>query len=291
MIGRAERIPLAGTSTLHGAAGRSRALRVSLALGTIAALAGALAFALDRPEFRALLPPGSDGVIVLDVSASVGPRDYRQLTQALDEANSQRRRYGLVVFSDVAYEVFPPGTDPGQVRAVRRYFVPSAERGRRRIGTTRVEGELYLQTPWAAAFTGGTRISRGLALAREIVERDRLVDPAVLLISDVDYDARDVDGIEQVVSQYARDRIRLQIVALAPASRMERFFDTFPSLRRSNVATPVNSVVGARSEERYSASAPLALAAAGLILLVLLALNELACGRLTWSPATRGGSR
>ena len=274
------RIPLAGTSELRPAIRRARLVRLLLAAGLVGALAAALALSLDHEGAPSLLPAGSDGVIVLDVSGSIGPREHRQLVRALDEAVAGGRRYGLVVFSDVAYEVFPPGTHAAQIRAIRRFFVPARQTGRR-LGTYRVRGRNYLASPWTGSFIGGTVISSGLDLAREIVVRDRLRRPAVLLISDLDYDTGDVGAIQESLGRYQRDGIQLGIVALAPSGRMERFFDTMGAVRGTSVTRPVE-IGETRTDAAASASAPLLLGAACLAVLLLLAANELACARLTW---------
>jgi hypothetical protein len=288
-VRRADRIPLAGAGELRRELRISRALRTGIALALAGLLAAALALALDRRKLPSLLPTGSDGVIVLDVSGSVGPREYGQLAQALDEAVTERRRYGLVIFSDVAYEVFPPGTDPDQVRAVRRFFVPSRTRARP-LGTFRVGDAVYLASPWTGAFTGGTRISFGLELAHAIVRRDRLRRPAVLLISDLEYEPRDVAAVERVLARYARDRIPLRVVGLQAPARAQEFFDRVQDLPGTRLAEPAVPVEPAVSRRQGSVEAPVALGAACLGLLLLLAANELACGRLTWSPTGRTGS-
>ena len=96
-----------------------------------------------------LLARGADGVIILDVSGSVGPREYRQVVEALDEAAASGRRYGLVAFSDVAYEVFPPGSDPAQVRALRRFFTPLPRGRRQRLGVLTSGGRVLCVTALA----------------------------------------------------------------------------------------------------------------------------------------------
>jgi len=281
-----DRIPLAASDGLAGALQRSRLLRLGLAAALLVTLLGALALALRRPDVPALLPPGTDGVVVLDVSGSIGPSDYRQLTQALDEASAEDRRYGLVAFSDVAYEVFPPGTDRAQLRAMRRFFVPSKTAKRRSIGTSRVGSQVYLASPWSAAFSGGTVISKGLRLAREVIRRDGLPNPAVLLISDLDFDARDAANIDRALAQYAREKIALQIVALGDTQETDYFLAAFERAGGTETSDPVASFRGSRSEARATAREPLLLGGVCLLLLLLLGANELACGRLTWSPET-----
>src|SRR5215207_4756893 len=85
---------------------RTMALRVTLAL----ALA---AFAHSRERDARpdpLLPPASMGMIVLDLSASAGLQaGFGELLRRVAAADEPT---GMIAFSDVAYELVPPGT-PG----------------------------------------------------------------------------------------------------------------------------------------------------------------------------------
>ena len=83
-------------------------------------------------------------------------------------SSSTDGRYGLVVFSNVAYEALPPGSPASALRPLIRYFtVPTA---RRRPGAA-----APLPTnPWTLSFSSGTRISAGLDLAHRILLANRL---------------------------------------------------------------------------------------------------------------------
>ena len=275
----ATRIPLAGTAELRNDLQRSQFLRIGLALALVATLAGAVAAARGESATPTLLARGADGVIVLDVSGSVGPREYRQVVEALDEAAASGRRYGLVTFSDVAYEVFPPGSDPAQVRALRRFFTPMQGVQRPRLGVLISGNRAYRASVWTGALTGGTRISRGLALARTIVRRDRIRNPAVVLVSDLDYDQQDFAPLEQMIGTYARERLPVRVIALSPERRAGLLLDRFrevPGVANANI-----SFVRA-AQARAESDRPIVLGALAALVLVLLAANELACGRLTW---------
>lgn len=252
-----------------------------LAVALVATLAGVVLAARGETATPTLVTRGSDGVIVLDVSGSVGPREYRQVEKALQEAAASGRRYGLVAFSDVAYEVFPPGTDPAQVRALRRFFVPLRGRARGGLGVINSGASRYRASTWTGGLTGGTRISRGLALARTIIRRDRIGRPLVVLVSDLDYDQQDFPPLEQIIATYARERIPMRVVALSPERRAGLLVDRFREL--PSAAGADISVV--RAVEATTSERPLVLGALGLGVLVLLGANELACGRLTWSVA------
>ena len=285
----AQRIPLATTTELRRPLLVTRTARIGLALAAFAVLAAALAVALKgggRPP--ALVSRGSDGVIVLDVSGSIGPREYRRLAGALSDAVSSGRRYGLVVFSDVAYEVFPPGTDPAQVIAVRRFFV-ARKKGESRLGTMRVLDSFYLGSPWTGAFTGGTRISEGLKVARQVIERDRIPNGAVVLMSDLNYDSFDVGAIEREMFAYSRKHLSLRIIGLSPARSRQVFFDRLrelPGIQAVNTTATLGS--GSLAAERQPP--PFALVGLGLALLGLLAVNELALARLMWAPTQARGA-
>lgn len=273
------RIPLAGTDELRGDLRRSRLVRIGLALALVLALGGAVAAARGEAATPTLVAQGSDGVIVLDASGSVGPREYRQVALALVEAAESGRRYGLVVFSDVAYEVFPPGTDPAQVRALQRFFVPVKRPRRGGLGVLSAGGRTYRASAWTGALTGGTRISRGLALARTIVRRDRIANPSVVLISDLDFDQQDFTPLELIIATYAREQLPIRVVALSPERRAGLLLDRFRELP----SVPSAEVSYVRAVEASTASGPpVVLGALAGLLLLLLAANELACGRLTW---------
>lgn len=285
----ARRIPLATVGELRRPLVITRAARIGLALAALAALAAALGVALKGGgQPPSLVARGSDGVIVLDVSGSIGPREYRRLAGALSDAVASGRRYGLVVFSDVAYEVFPPGTDPAQVTAVRRFFV-ERKGGSSRLGTLRVVDSYYLASPWTGAFTGGTRISEGLKLARHVIERDRITNASVVLMSDLNYDAFDVGAIEREMFMYARKHMALRIIGLTPARSRQVFFDRLrelPGIQAVDTTATLASE-GFTAERQASQYALIAL---GLALLGLLAVNELALARLMWAPTQARGA-
>ena len=81
------RIPLAEVDTYGTALRRTRRLRLGLAAALVAVAAAALAAAWAlRPAKPSLLPPGTSGVIVLDVSSSIGVRTHKQIAHTLASA-------------------------------------------------------------------------------------------------------------------------------------------------------------------------------------------------------------
>ena len=61
---------------------------------------------------RALIPQDTVGVVVLDLSLSITDDDYAGIRRTLRRLVAEEAPIGLVVFSDVPYELLPPGRRP-----------------------------------------------------------------------------------------------------------------------------------------------------------------------------------
>ena len=96
---RKQAIPLADTVPLAGAARRTAAVRVAAAVGLVGLAAAAILLGRhpNTQEVR-FLPERSNGIVVLDLSASISSDTYSRIGQTLDELASSRGRYGLVIF-------------------------------------------------------------------------------------------------------------------------------------------------------------------------------------------------
>jgi hypothetical protein len=270
-------IPLAGATGLAAFARRTRALRIGTAVALVALAAAAILLG-RHPRIHELhfLPSGSNGVVVLDVSASISSDTYSQIGTTLRDLVATRGRYGLVVFSDTAYEALPPGSPAEALRPLVRFFT---------LPPQRVPGiaPTFPDNPWTRSFSAGTRISKGLDLARSVLIDAHLSHPSVLLMSDLDDDAGDLPALASVADAYKQEHIRLNVVALNAAADDQERFRQF--IRGSGILTqgrlpnePTTQAGGARF--------PTWLAAVAVALAMLLAANELAFARLTWEPET-----
>jgi hypothetical protein len=278
------RVPLADAGDVRNYLRRGRIVRLALvlALGAVGATVVLVASGL-KPTPAPLAPPGTSAVLVVDVSSSITSNVYRQIEHTLHEAATSGERYGLVLFSDIAYEALPPGTPADALDAYRRFFTPLTPAVRAGSPQPTASDLTFPTSPWATSFSGGTRISSGLALALEILQRDRLEGRSVVLVSDLADDGSDLPALAEVLGQYDRFRIPFRVVALS-ASRQDRAL--FASLLRGDA-----KVTEAPKPPR-SVEAPLipletsdlsrGLVVLAALLLVLLALNELALGRLRW---------
>ncbi|MGZ8694946.1 MAG: vWA domain-containing protein [Gaiellaceae bacterium] len=266
-------IPLADPRPLLGVARRTAVIRFGAAAGLVV-LAVAAILAARHPHAREarFLPEGSNGIVVLDLSASISTETYSRIGQTLDELSRTRGRYGLVVFSDAAYQALPPGSPASALRPLVRYFtLPPQERPG--VAPT------FPVNPWTGAFSAGTRISTGLELARSILIGDRLARPAVLLVSDLDDAPGDLPALADIALAYRQEGIRLHVVGLNPAAEDEQLFRRFAGGNGSfsHARLPAEGGVAA-----VSTPFPWTLVVVALGLVALLAVNELANARLDW---------
>jgi hypothetical protein len=279
-------IPLADMATLRRAASRTRLLQLALALGLLVVLAAALLVGARAPvHHSSFFPAGESGVVVLDFSTSIDQPGFRRIRNVLRPVVEANQPIGIVFFSDVAYVALPPGTPGRELRPFLGYL-----RTPKPLGQFPTELELErareaqlkeTRTPWSAAFRGGTRISTGLAAAREALERER-VKGTVLLISDLDDSPFDYAALGDELARYKRERLRLRVVPLFPAPADRAFFRQ--ALGPGTFVSHAELLRNGRSTTRRSLQAefPLTVSALAVGLLGLLAVNELTCGRLDW---------
>jgi hypothetical protein len=274
---RRSAIPLVGASSLAAFARRTRALRIGAAVALLALAAAAILLG-RHPRVHELhfLPAGSNGVVVLDVSASISSDTYSQIGTTMRDLVATRGRYGLVVFSDTAYEALPPGSPSESLRPLVRFFTLPPQR-------TPGVAPTFPDNPWTRSFSAGTRISKGLDLARSVLIDSHLSHPSVLLVSDLDDDAGDLPALASVAEAYKQEHILLNVVALNAAADDQGRFRQF--IRGSGMLTqgrlpkePTTQAGGARF--------PTWLAVVAVALAMLIAANELAFARLNWEPAT-----
>jgi hypothetical protein len=271
-------IPLADAGRFARLMRQTTLIRALLGIGLLALLAGALLAALGLREERRFLPAGTSGIVVLDVSASITSDTYRRIQATVAELAASRDHYGLVLFSDVAYEALPPGTPAAELSPLVRWFEP-------RTGPL-AESELP-RNPWSNTLAGGTSISFGLAAAHRALRRDGIENGSVLLISDLDDDPTDLTGLRREVDALNRDGIELRVIGLEPAIEDRALFARLvpgglledAELAPEDLEEP-RAIISARVSD--------GLIAGGVALLLLLFLNEHWCGRLSWG---RGDAR
>lgn len=250
------------------------ALVVALALAAVAVAQSARDLGTRQ---EGLLARGDSVIVVVDLSLSIPPVVYGRMWTALDSASRSGGSIGLVIFSDTAYELLPPGTPAAELRPLLRFLKPT----QRPPEVFRDDRPYYLPDPWSQTFRSGTRISGALNLAREMVQRDR-VDAKVILLSDLHFSEDDRRPLQEALRGLREAHLPLRIVPLFPLPENRAFFaahggaDVFLDWRRFTSGGGGGRVEAARA----AVVSPATLVLAAAVLLMLLGVNELWCRRL-----------
>lgn len=254
------------TLAFSGASRRTRLLRATLVVVALALLAAAVASArgLDTRE-RGLLPSRSTAVVVLDLSLSISDEDYTRVRHVLRRLVAENAPTGLVVFSDIPYELLPPGTPASEMRPMLRLLVAPA------LGPP--------VNPWIGTFRSGTRISAALDLARAMLERDGADNGAIFLVSDLETAPDDVPHLTRTLANLRRGDVELRVFPLAPSSDSRALFSGL--LQEDAFVVPLDPTDGSPSRSEARSQAPTSLLVLGGLVFLALALHERFGGRLS----------
>lgn len=261
-------IPIADFPAFGVAATRTLVMRVGLAIALVATLTTAFLFTRSSPPRDALLPSGTSPVVVLDLSWSTAS-DYKRIGRTIADLASSGRRVGLVVFSDVPYEMLPPGTPARELRPLLRFF--SGSKTQRAV------------SPWASSLSGGTRISAALLLARDTLRRNGVSNGSAVLVSDLGDSPNDRTALAAAVVTYVREGIPLKVIGIHPTPEDAAFFTR---LLGSRPLQPRAGGGPARTASSSPDNLQLGLLAAAAAFLLLLAVNEHVGAGLRWSKET-----
>ena len=269
-------VPLSDAGAVRGALRRTTLVRRTLAVLLVALGAVAIWRAASlNPRPVAFLPANSTTVVVLDQSKSVYIASYKPIAGIIRKLVATDVPVGLVAFSDTAYEMLPPGARGSELQPLLRFYTPGH-------GGSNVDPEtLYAANPWQDVFSGGTKISAGLDLARFLLHRDHIRNGTILLASDLETAGEDQPKLAESLVQIEKDRdVQLRVVPLFPVEDDLQFFQQF--VPRRDFVKPRQLHVSPRLEprRRLVAATPWPLLLVGGLLLLALAANELACGRL-----------
>ena len=248
----------------------TRARRTAIVrFGLLAGLLGALALAFvvaKRQDVRhaPLVPPGTTGMLVLDLSASVYEGAFGETIQKLASSDE---RVGVVAFSDSAYELVPPGTPGRELLPLLRFFVPTSSSG------------LLPRNPWEK-FSAGTRISEGLRVTADVLRRQNVRHGSIVLVSDLEILPDEIARVGAMAADLRDEGIELRIVPLFPTpekiARVQAILGPSAILRGSSQNAPVR----APEARSLAAAAPWAFLLVCAALVVVLAVNERLLARL-----------
>lgn len=247
---------------------RTLAVRIALAVALVGALGAA--FVLSRGEdVRAapLLAGDGAGMVALDLSLSIGQFD--RIAETLRRLAREDERAGLVVFSDAAYELLPPGSPGRELESLVRFFAP------RTTG-----GDDYPVSPWElGGFRAGTRISGGLEVAREALVRAGVENGSILLVSDLDV-AQDETNLSATLVDLERDGIALRLVPLASQPQNRAFFEQLVGRAAFVAEAETEEPLATPEERRLGGTLPWAFLGVAALLVALLSVNERLLARL-----------
>lgn len=250
-------------------------VRLALALGLLGLLAASLVTAkrLDAPR-ATFLPAGSSGIVVLDLSQSVTDRNYRRIANTLAMLSKSGGAVGAVAFSDIAYELMPPGSPPSELQSLIRFFKP--------VGPSDPHGfnARYPSNPWNELFSAGTSVSTGLGLARKLLQRDGVRNGSVLLVSDLDTAGSDQGRLALMLASYHTEGIELRVVPLFAPAEDREFFSRFLGEEKLITPNQLAAQTQERSEGALVGASPRLLALLALLVAAALAANEWWCRRL-----------
>jgi hypothetical protein len=270
-------IPYTGASGLARIARRTRLVRIVLGV-VLVLLVLATAQAARRPHTASAsaLPVHSGDLIVLDLSASVSQDTYSRIGETLRRLVASGGRYGLVVFSGVAYEALPPGTPASALQPLVRYFALPAQ-------STPGLAPTFPANPWSASFSGGTAISTGLELARTLRTASHLRHASVVLVSDLHDSPEDKNRLNRIVAAYKQEAIPLKVVQLNASEADAAYFGNLtPTALQDGPtagATPPTPTRVAPGRSTF----PLLLVVLVAAVAAAAAVNELWSARLSWS--------
>ncbi len=273
-LGRGRRaargIPTSDPRALRHVVRRTTVLRIALAVSLIAALLVAF-FVSRQSDVRnaPLVPSGTTGMIVLDLSASVYESAFGP---TLRKMARQGERAGLVVFSDQAYEVLPPGT-PG--RELLNYLPLFAEGENSTTGT-------FPPNPWSD-FRAGTRISAGIKAAHDSLTRAGVHRGSILLISDLEILPDEVLALGDEVGALRRDGIDLRILPVNPTDEARHIVEQIAG-KSAFLKGDTQTVKQAPDKGSLRLAAPWWFLFAAALVVILVAVNEHRLTRLEAAP-------
>lgn len=213
MLGRSRRLAVDthDASSFRGVGRRTLVLRLLFGGGAALLLAAAVLSArgLD-PRDRGLLPTGTTGVVVMDLSLSILDDQSGVVRRTLQSLVDSDAPVGVVIFSDVPYELMPPGTPARELKPIIRLLTPTAS------------GKVV--SPWTDTFRAGTRISSALQLAQDMLDGDRVKDGSILLVSDLETAPDDVPETARVLRAIKRKGTPVRLLALGSSSDARALF-------------------------------------------------------------------
>jgi hypothetical protein len=276
---RSRRIPSSETAVLAPAARRTRGIIVALA-GCAIAVAIALVVVSTQPADVPVALRGGDGLmVVVDVSSSTLGFSDMIARSLLTLARNPGQRAGLVLASQSAYVALPPETPGSALRGWQRMVTYINKQNhklaiRAKLDRTPLPDPAPGDYPWVGVFTGGTRLSAGLATAMQALRDAGVRHGQIVLISDLRDAPQDLPRVGALISRMHELGMRLRIVTVGEATRNPK---EFSDLGGAQFISSASDAVYAPNHPTSPATKPAVLpfVLLGVALALILAATEL----------------
>ena|SRR5919197_1355483 len=274
-------IPVSDSVALRRPLQRTTAVRLALALLLVLLTGFAVwrAAALN-PRPVPFLDRRTTTIVVLDQSKSIYIGAYRRIASLLKVLVDADAPVGLVAFSDTAYEMMPPGTHGSELAPMLRFYTKG------RPGESDLDPlTLFPATPWGDVFSGGTKISAGIDLARAVAHRDHVRHATIVLASDLETAGEDEPKLALSLLNATHDpTVDVKVLALFPIADDLQFFEKYLPPSAFIRASQLHAGPAEATSHRLLISSPWPIVLVGALLLVALAANELTCARVVVAP-------
>jgi hypothetical protein len=272
-------IPTVDTGTLASAARRTRVAVTVLSIAAIAITAAFVVVSTRPANVPAALRGGNGLMVVMDVSSSTLGFSDTIAKSLLTLANNPAQKAGLVLASQSAYVALPPDTPGSALRGWQRMVTYINQQNRKlavraKLDRTPLPDPAPGDYPWVGVFTGGTRLSAGLATAIQALRDAGVRRGQIVLISDLRDAPEDLPRVGSLISRMHELGMKLRVVTVGDASRDQK---AFSDLGGAQFITAAADAVYAPKSPHASSSTPsvLPFVLLGCLLAVVLALAEL----------------
>jgi hypothetical protein len=282
-FGRGRRVTRTAIPSIdaHALAPAARRTRGALAALALVAITVALALVATAHQARGIPDAlrGGDGLmVVIDVSSSTLGFSSMIAKSLLTLANDPSQRAGLVLASQGAYMALPPETPGSALRGWQRMIDYINEQNhklvaRAKLDRTPLPDPAPGDYPWVGVFTGGTRLSTGLARAMQALREAGTRRGQIVLVSDLRDAPEDLPRVGVLITRMRELGITLNVVTVGRSARNPKEFSDIGG--SAFIMDAAHSVYAPEHETSLrSQPSALTLVLLGVALAVLLALSE-----------------
>ena len=222
-------IPSVDTGAFGPSARRTRLALAGLALAAVVVAAALVPAAGRKPAAPGALRGGSGLMIVIDVSSSTLGFSQTIARSLQTLSNDPSQRAGLVLASQSAYMALPPETPASALRGWARMitYIDAQNHklaARAKLDRTPLPDPAPGDYPWVGVFTGGTRLSTGLARALEGLRAAGIRHGQIVLVSDLRDAPEDLPRVGVILSRMREQGTQLRVVTVGQKTRNPKEF-------------------------------------------------------------------